>query len=172
MKMKKFLLVLILFSTLMLTGCKKEKKEELGEIDYHPSGFYILVIDTNDFKIGGLNPTVYLDHQNDSFNTDSGQIFDIGPITFSEKGKVINTTDGIKNYNIYATIILPENAPSEITLYQIKANLNGDTFIDLESAVKVDVSKDGKYTYSADYQINQQKYHYQIVLGYSRAKEA
>lgn len=171
MRMKKFLLVLILFSVLMMTGCKKEGKEDLGEIDYHPSGFYIKIVDTTDYSMRGVNPTIYLNHQTDVLSTDRGQIFDIGPISFTEIGKVINTTDDTKNYNIYATLILPYNAPDEITLYRINENLNGDTFVDLDNGIQINVREDGKYSYVANYQINGQKYHYQIVLGYTRLQE-
>lgn len=162
-----FLLIIFLFG---MSSCKKETKD-FGKVDYHFSGVYIELVQDSQYQVGKTNPCVYFDYQKEVFCTDSGAIFDIGPISMSQIGKQIKVENDIKKYILYVTVILPYNAPSEAKFYVIKQDKTHHFFVDQEMVKKIDLDQDGTYGINYQYEFENQKYQIQMTVKHIKQEE-
>lgn len=169
--MKKILVfILLLIMTISFTGCKKEKNNELGEVDSHFSGFYIELEVDKDYKIGSFNPTVTYSFKRNVLSNDTGNVTSIGLVRYGDSSKSYQEIDGVKTAVIMTSIILPENAKDEVKIYIIRENKNGTFSVDLEFYETVKVSERGTYSVNYSYSINGVKYRFQASLMYQKLK--
>ena len=167
--MKKILVfILLLIMSISFSSCKKETINDFGEVDKHFSGFYIELDYDKDYKIGWYNPTVTFSFKNEVMRNDSGNVSNIGIVTFGDSSKTYSEDGGVKTAIIMTSIVLPENAKDEVKIYIIRETLGGTLSVDLDRYETINVSTKGTYSINYSYSINGVKYRFQASLGYMK----
>ena len=170
--MKKLVFILlILVSIISFSSCKNCKNNgELGDVDYHISGFYIEVIQDKDYKIDSLtsffNPSVIYSHKRDVLTNNHGNIG--YQVKYGVHSKQVLDEDGVKTIIFSSNIILPTSAPDEIKIYVVKENANGEFYVDTKLVETKLISSPTTYSINYSYSNNGQKIRVQGTLGISK----
>ena len=163
--MKKILaFILILIMVISFTGCNKTNKNEIGEVNSHFSGFYVELVVDSEYKVKSINPTSIYSFKKDLLSNDSGNVKNMGFISFGESSKTISDVDGVKTAIIMTSIILPSNAPDKVKIYIVRENQNGTYTVDLDRYETVDVTSRGTYSVNYSYSINGVKLMKEVYL--------
>lgn len=165
--MKKIIsLFLIFFMSICLIGCKDKQDSSFGKVDYHFSGFYLEFYDDADYRLNYKNPCIYYQHKTETFKLESGNVPNMGFITYSNVSKNIVEQDGLTVFVLFGTIVLPYNAPDQVKIYVIKENKSGTNYVDTDMVDMIDLNEQGKYSVNYEYEFENTGYRFQFTLGY------
>lgn len=166
--MKKVLsLLLVLIVCISLSSCKNNRDSSFGKVDFHFSGLYLEFYEDDDFRLDYKNPCAYYKHKTDTFKVDSGNVPDMGNVSFLNMAKNIVNQDGLKVFVLSTNIVLPSNAPDEVKIYVIKEK-NGTNYVDVDMVEMIDITKNSKYSVNYQYELDGVGYRFQFTLGIIR----
>ena len=110
---------------------------------------------------------------------ESGNVPNMGYITYNNISKNILDDDGVTTFVLYGNIILPSNAPEKVSIYVIKENKKGQNYVDTDMVDMIDLTEpksnrsriatlteQGKYSMNYEYEFNDVQYRFQFTLGY------